>query len=127
MPSCGETLKVHIVDDDESVRKSLERLMRASGLQAQAYAQPEDFLRQVGVNDSGCILLDITMPGMCGLDFLVQLGKRGFTMPVIALSARDDLETKSALKDLGVKFSFRKPVDEQALIDAINWVGQWAT
>ncbi len=124
MVSVRETLRVHIIDDDESVRKGLERLMRASGLQALIYQRPEDFLQHVGTGDAGCVLLDITMPGMSGLDFLLQLAERGFQMPVIALSARDDEETRSALKNLGVKFFLRKPVDEQALIDAINWVAR---
>lgn len=117
-------LTVHIIDDDESVRRSLGRLMRASGFNGLIHQSPEDFLQQVCASDSGCILLDITMPGMSGLDFLAQLRKQGFGMPVIALSARDDEDTRSALKELGVNFFLRKPVDEQALIDAIHWVGQ---
>ena len=119
-----ETLLVHIVDDDESVRKGLARLMRSAGFESRAYADPERFLAEVRNEDRACILMDITMPHMSGLDLSARLQEKGVEMPVIALSARDDDKTRQFARDVGVRFFLRKPVDDQALIDAISWVMQ---
>lgn len=119
-----ETLLVHIVDDDESVRKGLSRLMRSAGIESRAYASPEDFLAVVRNGGHACILMDITMPRMSGLELGVLLKEKGITLPVIALSARDDDDTRKLARDLGVRFFLRKPVDDQALLDAITWVMQ---
>jgi FixJ family two-component response regulator len=118
-----ETSHVYIVDDDESVRKSLSRLMRSAGFESRAYASPESFLEDVYNEDHACILMDITMPGMNGLELAGRLKAQGITLPVIAISARND-ETRTLAHDLGVRFFLRKPVDDQALIDAISWVMQ---
>lgn len=124
MASDKAVLAVHIVDDDESVRRSFERLMRASGIKSQVYQSPEDFLGQVDRGSTGCILMDITMPRISGFEFIRILSERGYAMPIVAMSARDDNETRALLRELGVNFYLRKPVDDQALIDAINWVSQ---
>jgi FixJ family two-component response regulator len=113
---------VHIVDDDELVRKGLERLMRASGLASKSYESPERFLEAVGTDPHGCVLLDITMPRMNGLQVQAELKARGNLIPVIAVSARDDDETRQRARDLDAKCFFRKPVDDQALLDAITWL-----
>jgi FixJ family two-component response regulator len=113
---------VHIVDDDEAVRKGLSRLMRSAGVESQAYGNPENFLAQVQNTEHACVVLDITMPRMNGLELLRQLGARGIRLPVIAVSARDDDETRQLARDLGVSLFLRKPVDDQALLDAIAWV-----
>ena len=122
MPAATDTLLVHLVDDDESVRNSLARLLRASGIMSQLHGTPEDFLSAAPADGMGCILLDLTMPRMSGLEFIKRIQKRGYSMPVVVISARDDDETRRMLRDLGVKFYLRKPVDEQALIDCIHWV-----
>lgn len=113
---------VHIVDDDESVRTALSRLMRSAGIESRAYESSERFLAEVRNEGNACILMDITMPRISGLDLIKRLKETGITFPVIALSARDDDETRQMAKDLGVRFFLRKPVDDQALIDAISWV-----
>jgi CheY-like chemotaxis protein len=66
--------------------------------------------------------MDITMPRMSGLEFGAKLKEKGIALPVIAVSARDDDETRHLARDLGVRFFLRKPVDDQALLDAISWV-----
>lgn len=124
MPLRAQTLHVSIVDDDDSVRKGLSRLMRSAGIQSQAYNSPEDFLAQAHNEFHACILMDITMPRMNGLELSAQLTAKGITVPVIAISARDDDDTRQLARDLGVKFFLRKPVDDQALLDAISWVVQ---
>jgi FixJ family two-component response regulator len=119
-----ETLLVHIVDDDESVRKGLSRLMRSAGIESRAYESPERFLAEVRNESNACILMDITMPRMSGLELAAHLKEKGIALPVIAISARDDDEMRQLARDLGVRFFLRKPVDDQALIDAISWVMQ---
>jgi CheY-like chemotaxis protein len=66
--------------------------------------------------------MDITMPRMGGLAFGAELKARGIGLPVIAVSARDDEDTRHLARELGVRFFLRKPVDDQALLDAISWV-----
>ncbi len=124
MPLRAQTLHVSIVDDDDSVRKGLSRLMRSAGIQSHAYGSPEDFLAEVHNEDHACILMDITMPRMNGLELSARLRERGIFLPVIAISARDDDDTRQLARDLGVRFFLRKPVDDQALLDAISWVVQ---
>jgi FixJ family two-component response regulator len=67
------------------------------------------------------LLLDVTLPGLSGLQLQAELNKRGVNLPVIAVSARDDSETANMARQLGARCFFRKPVDDQALIDAIQW------
>ena len=117
-----EALLVYVVDDDESVRKGLARLMRSVGIESRAYASPEPFLAEAHNQDHACVLMDITMPRMSGLELARRLRERGITLPVIAVSARDDDETRQLARDMGVRFFLRKPVDDQALLDAISWV-----
>ena len=117
-----EALTVYIVDDDESVRTALSRLMRSAGLESRAYESSERFLAEVRNEGNACILMDITMPRMSGMELVARLKEKGIAFPVIAVSARDDDKTRQLAQDLGVRFFMRKPVDDQALIDAINWV-----
>jgi FixJ family two-component response regulator len=118
----SETLLVHIIDDDDSVRKGLMRLMRSAGIDSRAYDSAERFLAEVRNNERACILMDITMPHMNGLELATQLKEKGITLPVIAISARDDDDARQTAHEMGVHFFLRKPVDDQALIDAISWV-----
>jgi FixJ family two-component response regulator len=122
MPNNTDTPVVYIVDDDDSVRKGLSRLMQSAGLKSQSFSSAEKFLAKVDDHQRGCILLDITMPRMTGLQLQAELKKHGIDLPVIAVSARDDANTREMARELGAAFFFRKPVDDQALLDAIKWV-----
>lgn len=111
-----------IVDDDDSFRKGLARLMRASGFEVLAYSSAEAFLGAARNGSRICVLMDITMPGMSGLQLQARLNQRGIRLPIIAVSARDDDDTRSSARALGARFFLCKPVDERALLDAIAWV-----
>jgi FixJ family two-component response regulator len=117
-----KTLLVYIVDDDESVRTGLSRLMRSAGFEARVFESAEQFLENLQIDRPGCVLLDITMPRVTGLEVQARLKQKGIKLPVIAVSARDDEETRRLARELGVQFFLRKPVDDQALLDAIAWV-----
>jgi FixJ family two-component response regulator len=113
---------VYIVDDEESARKGLSLLLRSAGMACRTFSSVEQFLAEVSPRPGDCVLLDLTMPRMTGLDFLKELNRRKFHPPVIVISARDDAETSTLARQLGARFFLRKPVDDQALIDAIHWV-----
>lgn len=112
---------VFVVDDDESVRRSLGRLIRSEGLEVRLFESAERFLDEVTVTPRSCLLLDVAMPRVGGLDVQARLRERGIHIPVIIVSARDDDATRRLAKRYGAKFYFRKPVDERTLIDAIDW------
>ncbi|HWS76980.1 MAG TPA: response regulator, partial [Thermomonas sp.] len=86
------------------------------------FASAAQFLAEVTNEVRACILLDITMPGMTGMQVQEELNRRGITLPVITVSARDDEDTRAFARELGARMFLRKPVDDQALLDAINWV-----
>lgn len=113
---------VYIVEDDDSVRTGLSRLMRSAGYEPRAFASPSAFLEAICAEQAACILLDITMPQVSGFQVQAQLGKKGISLPVIAVSARDDDEARGMARALGAQFFLRKPVDDRALLDAIDWV-----
>lgn len=122
MESEALSVFVHVIEDDASVRRGLSRLMRSIGIKSQFYKDAESFLEQFHDGARSCILMDITMPRMSGLELAVKLQQQNIKAPIIAISARDDEETLKLTQELGVSFYLRKPVDDQALIDAISWV-----
>jgi FixJ family two-component response regulator len=113
---------VYIVDDDDDVRGGLARLLRSAGLDPRPYDCAERFLDEVRDSPGACILLDITMPRMTGPQVQARLNARHIALPVITVSARDDEETRMWARSLGARMFLRKPVDDQALLDAIDWV-----
>ena len=115
-------LVVYIVDDDPAVRGGFTRLLRSAGLDPRPCESVESFLAEVENLPRACILLDITMPSMTGPQVQQELHSKRITLPVIAVSARDDEHTRAKTRGLGSKMFLRKPVDDQALLDAINWV-----
>jgi len=117
-----EDIVVYILDDDESVRCGFARLVRSAGMEPRPYETAERFLAEVSDSKRGCILLDITMPSLTGTQVQERLNTLGITLPVITVSARDDEHTRATARDLGARMFLRKPVDDQALLDAISWV-----
>ena len=112
---------VYVIDDDESVRRALQRLLRSAGFEVKAFSSAEAFLQSGNLDERACIVLDIHMPGLTGFDLQEKLVSMGIRIPVINVSAFDDAETRERARRLGAVAFFRKPVDGQALIDAIHW------
>ena len=112
---------VYVIDDDESVRRALQRLLRSAGFEVKAFSSAEAFLQSGSLDERACIVLDIHMPGLTGFDLQEKLVSMGIRIPVINVSAFDDAETRERARKLGAVALFRKPVDGQALIDAIHW------
>ena len=113
--------RVYVIDDDESVRRAFGRLLRSANLDAETFSSAEEFLSSAKQDKNACILIDIRMPGLSGFDLQEKLTSEGIRIPVIAISAHDDAETREHARELGAAGFFRKPVDDQALLDAIWW------
>ncbi len=117
----AERQTIYIVDDDESVRRALGRLIRSAGLTSEIFSSGESFLANLPEKARGCLVIDIQMPGLTGHDVQEELLGRRTAIRVIALSAQDDDKTRERARKLGAVSFFRKPVDDQALLDAIQW------
>ncbi|GMU68987.1 MAG: DNA-binding response regulator [Steroidobacteraceae bacterium] len=111
---------VFVVDDDAGVRDALSLLISLRGLRAQVFASAEDFLATYQPQWRGCLLADLQMPGMSGLDLQAELKARGHTLPVVVLTAHGDVATtRAALKNGALDF-LEKPVDDAVLIDVLG-------
>lgn len=113
---------VYIVDDDSSVRKAMERLLRSAGLRAQTFSSAMEFLNYRFQKENSCLILDIKMDGLSGLELQKQLLAAGIALPVIFITAFHNPQAMREAKKLGAVGYFRKPIDDQALLDLIGWV-----
>ena len=111
---------VFVVDDDLPLRTALARLLGSVGLQAQTFAVAEDFLQAVDPERPGCLLLDVRMPGLSGLDLQRGLAGRGYDLPVIFLTAHADVALTVRAMKAGALDVFTKPFDDQTLLDAVQ-------
>jgi FixJ family two-component response regulator len=115
-----ESPTVFVIDDDADVRTSIEGLLEEAGFRAISFEKAEDFLRDARFDGPGCIILDVSLPGISGLDFQQQLRKAGVRTPIIFLTAHGDIPmTVTALKSGAVEF-FTKPIDDEELLRAIQ-------
>ena len=111
--------KIFLVDDEAGLRKALNRLLSAEGFSVIEFASAEAFLEALPANGSGCVLLDIAMPGIDGLEAQRRLAERGSTLPIVFLTAQGGLpESVRAVKAGAVDF-LAKPVKRDALLSAI--------
>jgi FixJ family two-component response regulator len=111
---------ISVVDDDNSVRESLQCLIRSFGFAVDAFASAEEFLNSYRLSDTRCLILDVRMPGMTGLELQRRLAAELREIPVIFITAHGDETARSqALKDGAVDYLF-KPFREEALLGAIH-------
>jgi FixJ family two-component response regulator len=111
---------IHIVDDDELIRTALTNLLSAAGFQVRAYGSATEFLEAVPGNASGCIVLDVLMPGPSGLDLHQELTTRGNAMPVIYLSGHGDVPMSVFAMKAGAVDFLTKPVDKVRLLNGVK-------
>jgi two-component system, LuxR family, response regulator FixJ len=110
---------VFLVDDDASIRDALSLLISLKGLRSSVFASAEDFLAVYNPSWRGCLLTDLKMQGMSGLDLQKTLRERGVELPVVVLTAHGDVNTtREALKNGAVDF-LEKPVNDEVLIDVL--------
>lgn len=111
---------VFVVDDDAAIRDALSLLISLKGLRPAVYSSAEDFLAVYDTQWRGCLLTDLQMTGMSGLDLQSRLQERGIGLPVVVLTAHGDVATtRAALKNGAVDF-LEKPVDDDVLIDVLR-------
>jgi FixJ family two-component response regulator len=111
---------VAIVDDDKWVLKSLERLVKSAGFRVVTFLSAEDFLRSGKNSKSVCIILDIRLPGMSGIDLQRQLAAENPQVPIIFVSAHDETETRTQALAGGAIAFLSKPVNDKTLLEAVS-------
>lgn len=112
---------IYIIDDDTSVGRSLARLMRSAGFVPEVFTSVDEFIAKATFAEHACIIADVQMKGGGGLDLQQRLKEIDTSIPVILLTAVDTDDLRAEAKLGGFSALFRKPVDDQALIDAIEW------
>jgi FixJ family two-component response regulator len=113
---------VTVVDDDEMLRESIPDLLKEVGLEARAFSSGQEFLASKDLYMTKCLILDVAMPEMSGLDLQDELKRRGQAIPIIFITGqKDDKVRKQALGQGAVKFLY-KPFSDDALLDAVNQV-----
>jgi FixJ family two-component response regulator len=120
--SATERPLLSVVDDDESVRESLPDLLREFGFAARAFSSAEEFLLSDCVEETRCLILDIAMPGMTGLDLQQELKRRGQEIPVIFITAQKDEAIREQAFRQGAVNLLYKPFSDTALLEALNAV-----
>ena len=110
---------IHVVDDDESLRTSLLDLLDAAGFEARGYASTGEFLLNPPTDRSGCMLLDVRLPGPSGLDLQSALARHGVALPVIFLTGHADVTTSVRAMKAGAVDFLEKPVERATLLEAI--------
>ena len=111
---------IYVVDDEDAVRRSVGFMLKTSGFEVHAYASGVDFLKEVKKLDPGCVLLDVRMPDMDGIEVQQQLNAHGVAMPVIVLTGHGDIATAVRAMKEGASDFLEKPFERASLIEAIE-------
>ncbi len=116
----AENFTISIVDDDPTVRDALCRLMDSADLTAEAFARAEEFLASPSLAKTTCLILDVRMPGMDGLELQRRLVASGWKVPIIFISAHADEQVRADAMQAGAVEFFEKPFSSPALLKAIR-------
>ncbi len=111
---------VSVVDDDESVCKALRRLLRSFGINVETFATAEEFLARAAGAAPACLILDVRMPGMSGLDLQQHLNTAGRRIPIVFITAHQDQQARHAALAAGAVDFLIKPFDEHVLLRAVT-------
>jgi FixJ family two-component response regulator len=114
-------VQVYIVDDEPSVCTAYARLVRSAKMQPRTFESVEEFMHADLSDENACVISDVRMPGTSGLELPALLARAGRHLPVIFVTAHDTPETRDIAQRAGAAAYFRKPVDDQALLDAVAW------
>jgi FixJ family two-component response regulator len=116
----SDAATVFVVDDDDLVRAAIQGMLKSVGLRCQSFANPQEFLRSERTGGPSCLVLDVRLPGVNGLDFQQELANAGVHIPIIFITGHGDIPmTVKAMKSGAVEF-LTKPFRDQDLLDAIN-------
>jgi len=111
---------ISIVDDDDSIREALKSLLGSVGFSANAFASAEEFLNSSRQETTECLILDVWMPGMSGLELQSELAAADSKVPIIFISAHDDAEVRTRALNAGAIDFLQKPFSEEALLSGIH-------
>ena len=115
---------VMIVDDDESIRRAARRLIKSYGFPVETFASAEDFLSSGKLHETACLVLDVQMPGLNGLELQSRLISEGHQIPIIFITAFDDENVRAQALGAGAVGYLVKPFEETDLLNGINLVVQ---
>jgi len=115
-----QSLIVYVVDDDASVREALQSLFRSVGLQVETFGSAAEFLQSKLPNVPGCLVLDVRLPGLSGLDFQAELAKADIHIPIIFITGHGDIPMSVRAMKAGAVEFLTKPFREQDMLDAIQ-------
>jgi FixJ family two-component response regulator len=111
---------VFVIDDDDLVRKSIQGMLKSVGLRSETFGTPQEFLRNKPSDGPSCLILDVRLPGVSGLDFQRELADAGIRIPIIFITGHGDIPMSvKAMKSGAVEF-LTKPFRDQDLLDAIH-------
>jgi FixJ family two-component response regulator len=116
----GKAKMVAIVDDDDLMRTALQGLLKSAGLLTHAFASAEEFLRSGHQHDTGCLITDIRMPGMSGLELQANLNADHCRIPTIFITAHGDAKMRMQAMRAGAVEFFAKPFDDEALLESVR-------
>ncbi len=111
---------VFVVDDDEELRLALDNLFRSVGLQARLFGSAAEFLKAAAVDAPGCLVLDIRLPGVSGLEFQGQLARMGIALPIIFMTGHGDVPMSVRAMKAGAVDFLTKPFRDQDMLDAVS-------
>jgi FixJ family two-component response regulator len=111
---------VSVVDDDEFIREALPDLLKSFGLDARPFASAEEFLASDSLDQTGCLVLDINMPGMTGPQLQQELTRRRHDIPIVFITANNDDDLGQKMLKRGAVACLRKPFSDTAMIEAVN-------
>ena len=112
---------IAIIDDDDLMRTSTGRLLSSVGFRSEAFASAEEFIRSGRLGEAACLLLDVKMPGMSGLELQRLLNESGRGVPIIFISAPASEEEERRALGAGASSFLRKPTSKEALLEALNY------
>jgi FixJ family two-component response regulator len=115
----SDRVRVAVVDDEDSVRRAVARLIRSAGMDADVFESGEAFLAAVSLRDPDCVVLDLHMPGISGFEVQMRLLSSGLRLPVIAITGNDSPEAEERALGGGALAYLRKPIDKGTLIASI--------
>jgi FixJ family two-component response regulator len=116
----SERCLIAVVDDDEAIREATESLLRSVGFRVVVYPSAEDFLRSSQLPVTACLIVDVRMPGMSGLELQQQLATAHYAMPLIFITAHGDADTRARALRAGAVAFLDKPFSDEVLLGAVQ-------
>src|SRR5215470_6772035 len=116
----GTGIVISIVDDDACVREAMLGLVRSLGFDAVTFPSAEDFLQSEQIDETTCLITDVQMPGLTGVELQSHLISRGSTVPIIFVTASPERRIEAQVRSAGAVGFLNKPFDDQTLIECLN-------